>query len=153
MNKTILTIAVPLAVLASLGACTPTTNSSSFATGETGQVMPVQFGTIQSLRVVQIQPGQTRLGTVTGAVLGGIGGSQIGSNTAANLAGATAGAVAGGAVGSAAQGSSRNRGIEFVIQMDSGDTIAIVQPGDPRDYRIGDRVRVTGTADNARVSR
>lgn len=153
MTRTIFTLGVPLALLGSLGACTPTTNSSSFTTGETGQVMPVAFGTIQSLRVVQIRPGQTRLGTVTGAVLGGIGGSQIGGNTAGNLAGATAGAVAGGVLGSAAQGSSRNRGIEFVLQMDSGETIAIVQPGDPRDYRVGDRVRVTGTADNARVSR
>src|SRR5262249_53376716 len=105
MTKTFIAIAVPVALVASLGACTPTTDSSHFAAGETGQVMPVAFGTIQSIRVVQIQPGQTNLGTVTGAVLGGIGGSQIGGSTAANVAGAVGGAVAGGAVGSAIQGS------------------------------------------------
>lgn len=36
--------------------------------------------------------------------------------------------------------------------MDNGQTVAIVQPGDPRDFRIGDRVRVVGTSDNARVA-
>lgn len=153
MNRIIPTVAVSLAIVASLGACTPTTNSSSFGRHEAGRVMPVQFGTIQSIRQVEIRPGQTRVGTVTGAALGGIGGSQIGSNTAGHLAGGVAGAVVGGAIGSALQGSSRNRGIEFVIELDAGETIAIVQPGNPRDYRVGDRIRVTGDAENARVSR
>lgn len=149
MNKVI----PAFAILASLGACTPTTTSSSFGNNEAGRVMQVQFGELKSIREVEIRPGQTRVGTITGAALGGIGGSQIGNSTAANLAGGVAGAVVGGAIGSALQGSSRTRGVEFVIELESGETIAIVQPGNPRDYRIGDRVRVTGSAENARVSR
>lgn len=153
MTKTILVIAPALALLVPLAACTPTTNSNAFATHETGRIMPVQFGTLSSIRAVQIQPGETRVGTVTGAVLGGLGGSLIGRSTVANIAGATAGAVAGGAIGSGLQGTNRSRGVAFEIELDSGEMIAIVQPGDPHDYRVGDRVRITGDSENARVSR
>lgn len=138
---------------ASLSACTPAPTPSSFGQQESGRVVPVQFGKIIAVRGVEIRPGQTRLGTATGALLGGIAGSQIGSSTAANLAGGVGGAVAGGALGSAIQGSRRTSGIELTIELDSGETVAIVQPGDPRDFRVYDRVRLTGTAENARVTR
>jgi outer membrane lipoprotein SlyB len=115
--------------------------------------MPVQFGTLTSIRAVDIRPGETRVGTVAGAVIGGAGGSQIGSSTAANIAGTVGGAVIGGAIGGALQGTQRTRGIEFTIELDSGEAVAIVQPGNANDYRVGDRVRITGTADRARVSR
>src|SRR5262249_16683486 len=116
-------------------------------------VMSVQFGTLQSIRAVEIRPGQTRVGTVAGAALGGVGGSQIGSSTAGNVAGGIGGALVGGAIGSALQGSARTNGVELTLQLDSGETVAVVQPGNPNDYRVGDRVRLTGSAENARVSR
>jgi outer membrane lipoprotein SlyB len=116
-------------------------------------VQPVQFGTLTAIRSVEIRPGQTRIGTLTGAALGAIGGSQVGNSTAANVAGGVAGAVAGGAVGSAIEGSGRNNGLELTIQLDSGETVAVVQPGAANDFRVGDRVRITGTAENARVTR
>jgi outer membrane lipoprotein SlyB len=45
------------------------------------------------------------------------------------------------------------RGVEITIDLDSGETVAVVQPGDPRDFRVGDRVRLTGNDENARVTR
>jgi outer membrane lipoprotein SlyB len=113
----------------------------------------VAFGQVISVRNVDIRPGQTHLGMATGAALGALGGSRIGGGTAANVAGGIGGAVAGGALGSAIQGSQNTRGIEVTVTLDSGQTIAIVQPGDIRDFRQGDRVRVVGTSDNARVTR
>ncbi|WP_162806417.1 glycine zipper 2TM domain-containing protein [Sphingosinicella terrae] len=145
--------AMAAAAAAALAACTPATSPNSFSRNEAGQVMPVAFGRVIAVRGVEIRPGQTRLGAVTGALLGGVGGSQIGSSTAANVAGAVAGAAAGGAVGSAIQGSQRSNGVELTIRLESGESVAVVQPGDPRHYRVGDRVRLTGTADNARVTR
>jgi outer membrane lipoprotein SlyB len=142
-----------LAVTVALGACAPATSPSSRSSNQAGRVVPVQFGTITSIVPVEIRPGQTRLGRVAGAVIGGAAGSTIGRSTAANVAGATAGAVAGGAVGGAVQGSGRTQGVELTLRLDSGETVAIVQPGRANDYRIGDRVRLTGTADNARVTR
>ena len=76
-----------------------------------------------------------------------------GSSTAANVIGGTAGAVAGGAAGNAIEGSQRTNGVEITIRLDSGEMVAVVQPGDPRDFRRGDRVRVSGYGDSVRVTR
>lgn len=141
------------ACIAGLAACTPAQTSSSFSSSEAMRAQPVAFGRVEAVRQVDIRPGQTRLGMATGAVLGGLAGSQIGGGTAANVAGGVAGAVAGGALGSALQGSQRTHGIEVTVTVDAGQTVAIVQPGDINDFRVGDRVRVVGDADNARVTR
>lgn len=144
-------LGVSAALTLSLGACA--TTPASQTVNQAGQVNTVYFGTITALQQVDIRPGQTRVGAITGAIIGGAAGSTIGSSTAANVAGAAAGAAAGGAAGGAAQGASRTRGIEFIIRLDNGDTVSIVQQGNINDYRVGDRVRVTGSAGNARVSR
>lgn len=135
-----------------LSGCTPKPGVSSFSQNEVGQVAQVQFGQVTAIRAVDIRPGETRLGTIAGGALGAVGGSQIGRSAAANVAGGIAGAVVGGAVGSAMQGSSRTAGIEITLHLDSGEDVAIVQPGDPRDFRVGDRVRLSGTSENARVT-
>lgn len=149
-------ITLPLAlsvVVLGLSACTPAQTPNSFSSNEAMRAQPVAFGEVTAIRPVDIRPGQTRLGTGAGAVLGGIAGSQIGSGTAANTAGAVAGAVVGGAAGSAAQGSRNTPGLEITVRLEGGSTVAIVQPGDIRDFRVGDRVRVVGSSDNARVVR
>jgi outer membrane lipoprotein SlyB len=115
---------------------------------------PVAFGRVVSVQNMTIRPGQTHLGMVTGAALGAIAGSQIGGGTASNVAGGIGGAVVGGAAGSAIQrGAQTTNGIEVTVTLDNGQTVAMIQPGDIRDFRQGDRVRVVGTADNARVVR
>lgn len=148
-------IGLPLLASAVLlsAACTPQPSPNSFSRTETMRPQTVQSGTLRNIRPVNIRPGQTRLGMATGAVLGGIAGSQIGGGTAANVAGGVAGAVAGGALGSALQGSQNTPGLELTVELDSGTTIAIVQPGGVNDFRIGDRVQVIGNGENTRVSR
>jgi outer membrane lipoprotein SlyB len=145
---------VPIAASAALlSACTPQPSPDTYSRTETMRPQTVEAGTLQNIRPVNIRPGETRLGMGTGAVLGGIAGSQLGGGTAANVAGGVAGAVAGGALGSALQGSQSTAGLELTVQLDSGRTIAIVQPGGPNDFRVGDRVRVIGNGENTRVSR
>lgn len=147
-------LGLPLvASVALLGACTPQPSPNSFSRTETMRPQTVEMGTLQNIRPVNIRPGETRLGMATGAVLGGIAGSQLGGGTAANVAGGVAGAVAGGALGSALQGSQNTAGLELTVRLDAGRTIAIVQPGGPNDFRVGDRVRVIGNGENTRVSR
>lgn len=133
-------------------ACETQHHPSSFSSADAMRAQPVVFGDVVSVRQVDIRPGQTRLGSTTGAALGALAGSQLGSGAAANVAGGIGGAVIGGAAGGAVQGSQVTRGIEVSVTMDDGRTVAIIQPGDPRDFRVGDRVRVIGTADNARVA-
>lgn len=139
--------------LVGASACAPTQSASSFTSQEAMRAQAVAFGELISIRAVEIRPGQTRVGTATGAILGGIAGSQIGGGTASNVAGGVAGAVAGGVLGNAIQGSRVTPGVELTVTLDSGDTVAIVQPGDGSDFRVGDRVRVVGSAENARVTR
>lgn len=151
--KSVLGIATISICLIGAAGCTPARTSTSFSNSEAMRAQPVAFGQVVAIRAVDIRPGETRLGTVTGAVLGGIGGSQLGGGTAANLAGGVAGAVVGGAIGSAIQGSRVTPGIEVTVSIRDGGTVAIVQPGNINDFRVGDRVRVTGDSNNARVSR
>lgn len=151
--KSVLGVATISICLIGAAGCTPAPTSTSFSNQETMRAQPVAFGKVVALRAVEIRPGETRLGTVTGAVLGGIGGSQLGGGTAANVAGGVAGAVVGGAIGSAIQGSRVTQGVEVTVELRDGGTVAIVQPGTVNDFRVGDRVRVTGDANNARVSR
>jgi outer membrane lipoprotein SlyB len=127
-------------------------SGSSYTTNEANQMQSVVFGEILAVTAVEIKPGQTRVGVATGAILGGIGGSQIGSGRSANTAGAVAGAVAGGAVGGAIQGSKTTQGVELTVRLESGQTVAVVQPGIPEAFRVGDTVRIIGSAGNARVA-
>jgi outer membrane lipoprotein SlyB len=151
MRAATILAAIPVALMLPLAGCAEPPNSVSRADANT--VQSVYFGTIVNLQAVDIRPGQTRVGAITGAIIGGAAGSTLGSSTAANVAGAAAGATVGGAAGSAVQGADRRNGVEFTIRLDNGDTVAVVQNGNVNDYRVGDRVRVTGSAGNARVSR
>jgi outer membrane lipoprotein SlyB len=133
-------------------ACETQHHPSSFASSDSMRAQPVTFGDVVSIRQVDIRPGQTHLGMATGAALGALAGSQLGRNASANAAGGIGGAVVGSQAGSAIQGSQVSRGIEVSVTMEDGQTVAIIQPGDPRDFRVGDRVRIVGTSDNARVA-
>lgn len=147
-----ITAFVPACLSLTLACAQP--GGSTFDSAQTNQVQTVVNGEVLALRPVEIRPNQTRVGMISGAALGGIGGAQIGGGTAANVAGGIAGAVAGGVLGSALQrGGQTQSGIEITVKLDSGETIAIVQAGTMNDFAVGNRVRVIGDSDEARVTR
>jgi len=39
------------------------------------------------------------------------------------------------------------------VQLENGRTVAVVQDGNPNDYRVGDRVRVSSDGATTRVTR
>jgi outer membrane lipoprotein SlyB len=139
-------LVIPLALMVPLAGCADPNTSVSRSTANT--VQPVYFGQITSVQAVDIR-GRARLGAITGAIIGGATGAIAGSSTGATVGGAAAGAAVGGAAGA----SERRNGVEFVIRLDNGDTVSVVQQGNANEWRVGDRVRVTGNADSARVSR
>ncbi len=145
-------LSVIVAVVLSTGCSTTPQSSNTFTRSEAGRAQSVEWGTIEALRAVNIQNDQRGVATATGAVLGGIAGSTLGSGNRANAAGATAGAVAGGAAGNAMAGRT-TAGVEFTVRLESGRTVAVVQPDSLNDYRVGDRVRVTSDGVTTRVSR
>ena len=153
MNRLAVTAAIIPVFFAFTGGCAQAPDSSTYSTAEAGQAQTVVYGEVTGLRPVEIKNGETRTGLISGALIGGIAGAALGGDTAGSIFGGLLGAVAGGAAGNAIQGSQTQTGVEITIKLDSGGTVAIVQPGDINEFRPGDRVRVVGDAHNARVTR
>lgn len=136
--------------LAFLGGCAESLSGSSYSRDQARQAQSVQLGTVDSVRVVQIEGTRSGVGAVAGAAVGGIGGSTIGHGTGSAV-GAVLGAVAGGVLGQAAeQGATRQPGLQITVRLDSGRTIAVTQATDEA-FRPGERVRVLSGGGVTRV--
>ena len=126
--------------------------SHDYAQSEARAVQPVDYGMVQSVREVKIKGDNAVVGTVTGAALGGLLGNQIGHG-GGRAAATVIGAVGGGFAGNAIERKiDEQDGQEIVIRLDSGATIAIVQPGS-QSFATGDRVRVLSWPKGSRVER
>lgn len=113
---------------------------ASYSVGSVGQVNRAVKGTIISVRDVRIQGSESGAGATAGAIAGGAAGSQIGDNGAAHVVGAVGGAVVGALAGAAIEeGSSRQAGVEYVVQAETGAILTVVQGTEDR-MRVGDRV-------------
>jgi outer membrane lipoprotein SlyB len=137
------------------GCATPSmTSSNRYDNSQAMGMQQVYFGRVESVRNVDIsrdtsQPG---MGAVLGAVIGGVVGNQIGSGTGRALA-TVGGAVAGGFAGNSIQNhESQKAGLEITVRLDNGQRVAVVQDADVPFYP-GDRVRIVGYGNSARVVR
>jgi outer membrane lipoprotein SlyB len=148
--KTKLTACIVLATL--LTGCTHP-GQSRYGYQDVGQAAVVEFGTVLSLRPVDITGQNTGVGATAGAVSGAIGGSYIG-NGGGSLAGMLAGALVAGVAGHMAeQAISDHSGIEYTIETNHGKTITIVQnyvQGDP-SIKTGQRVMIQTSGSYQRV--
>ncbi|WP_299996148.1 glycine zipper 2TM domain-containing protein [uncultured Cedecea sp.] len=118
------------------------------------QVQNVTYGTVLSVRPVQIQGGNDEniVGAIGGAVLGGFLGNTVGGGTGRSLATA-AGAIAGGLAGQEAQGAlNRTNGVQMEIREDSGRTIVVTQKQDATRFSVGQRVALIGNGNQISVS-
>ena len=139
-----------MAVCLALAACGIGETNSTYSRSDIGQQAQVQFGTIISMRPVQVK-GTSTVGTVGGAVAGGAAGSMIGGNTAVNVIGGVGGAIVGGMIGNAAeQAITKDTAYEFIIRKQNGQTIAVVQTNE-NHFRVGDRVLLTVTDGTTRI--
>jgi outer membrane lipoprotein SlyB len=122
---------------------------------------PPQMGevVIQYGRIVRIDPvmlegeEQLGLGAVLGAAAGGLIGSTIGGGTGRDVA-IVLGAIGGGVLGQNVQNKyvDKRQGSHIVVALDNGVQVAVTQPLDP-NLRVGDRVMIQGSGQNARVVR
>lgn len=113
----------------------------------------VRYGRIAQIEEVTLD-GDKKLGigTVVGAVAGGLLGNQIGGGTGKTVA-TVAGAVAGGYAGNKVQNKMEKRpGQQVTVKLDNGASVGITQPADP-GLKVGDRVRIDGAGEDARVVR
>jgi outer membrane lipoprotein SlyB len=117
------------------------------------KVQTPDSGTVTLVREVRIEGTKSAVGVIAGGILGAALGSTIGGGSGQVVATAT-GAVIGGLAGSAAEeGITRQNGLEITVELDSGESVVIVQAADDL-FEVGDRVRVLrGPDGSARVVR
>ena len=156
-RKPLLSLLMPLALAASLGAC----NESSGAVqpgvvntaapgapegyrGESGRVLAINEVRLRG------QPGindGTLIGGGVGMAGGAIVGGAVGGTVGSTLLGAALGGVGGAIAGTAIDGGgSSRRGIEVRIHKDDGSTVTIAQ-SDDGSIAPGDRVMIVYNRD------
>ena len=146
-------VTAALAAVLLLGGCAQGLGGGAYSRTEARRAMTVQFGTVESVRAVQLEGTKTPIGSVAGAAVGGIAGSSVGGGRGAAAA-AVIGAVAGGVAGAAIEeGATRTRGVEVTVRLDDGQFLAVVQADEGETFRAGERVRVLRDAGTVRVSR
>ncbi|MCU7837660.1 MAG: glycine zipper 2TM domain-containing protein [gamma proteobacterium symbiont of Taylorina sp.] len=134
--------------------CQPLLTGETYSRSEVRQLQQVEFGLIESIRIVQIEGTKTPIGTGTGAIIGGVIGNSIGGGSGKIIA-TVVGAVAGGIAGSAIEESvTKTQGVEITIRKDNGQIISIVQETSPNmSFSLGDRVRIISNNNDTRVVR
>lgn len=156
MNNTFYSAALILTALVTtslLSGCPASMSASSYTRDQARTAQNVEFGTVQSVRTVQIEGTKSGVGTIAGGAVGGVLGNEVGAGTGRTLAtigGGLAGAVAGSAI---EEGVTRQTGLEITVRLDDGGTMAVTQAADT-PFAAGDRVRVlTDRYGTARVIR
>ena len=149
-NSSRLSLGVALAL--ALGACAapPTGDSVSQRQAQTAQT--VAFGTITDARPITVRgdsgPAQAT-GAIAGGVIGGLLGNEVGAGLGQDLAtaaGATVGAAAGSRV---AEEAGTRQSIEWIVQLENGQTISVVQS--QPTFSIGQRVQVIQGGGSTRI--
>lgn len=144
---------VILSAVVALSACAVTpTSSNVYRTHQTQNEQIVRMATVESVRDVLIDKGQSGVGTAAGAALGGIAaGSSVGQGNGA-LAAGIVGAVVGGIIGQNIEANANTRkGLEITVRLENGEYRAITQDADEM-FRTGDRVRLLSSRGVTRVT-
>lgn len=136
-----------------LGGCASSRSGNVYTRDQARQEMSVRQGVVESVREVTLEGTQSGVGSLAGAAVGGLAGSSVGGGKG-QIVGAILGAVAGGVAGKAIEeGVTGRQAMEITVRLDNGQTIAVVQEGDPAEFRNGDRVRVLSGRGETRVAR
>lgn len=144
---TVLTLALVIA----LAGCASSRSGAAYSRDQARHMQDVQMGTIEHVREITIEGTQSGIGATAGGVVGGIGGSDIGQGKG-SAAGAVVGAVIGGVAGAAIEeATTRKKGYEITVRLDTGRTVAIAQEAD-EEFKIGERVRIVTGGGVTRVS-
>lgn len=138
-----------LSVLALTG-CASGLGSEDYARHQARTVHEVVFGTVLEVRKVMIEGTKSGVGPAAGASIGMITTSGTGrSGGVRGILGAVGGGIAGAAIEEA---TTRQKGYEITVKLDSGRTLAIVQAA-TEEFKPGERVRVLyGARGSARVT-
>ncbi|MGB5446025.1 MAG: hypothetical protein WBM99_11030 [Psychromonas sp.] len=130
-----------IALLAFSSGCTKSKSSKIYTESEALQAASVEAATVISVEDAILRKDGMIVGTASGAILGGIAASTVGGGTGRNLA-VAAGVLLGGILGNyAEQGLSDRKASKIIVQLDSGDSFAIIQEADVV-FTAGERVYI-----------
>jgi len=136
-----------------LAGCVSSNAGNVYSRDETKRAFEVKMGVIEHIRPVQIEGTKSHIGTAAGAVVGGLAGRGVGGGTGRDVATA-AGAIVGGLAGAGAEElATRRSGFEYVVKLDNGQTLAVVQEDGGEQFGAGERVRVLENGGALRVAR
>lgn len=128
-------------------------SQNAYRYDEVGKSSAVSFGTIVSSRSIDIIGQNTGGGALLGGAAGGAAGSYIGGGSGQAWA-VAGGALAGAALGALAEQAAADRGgLEYVVVLESGVTMTIVQEigKGERMLQVGERVIVQNQSGYQRV--
>ena len=142
-----------LAAVLVLTGCASSKSANVYPRSQARTEMYVRLGVVDSVREVTMEGTKSGVGGASGAVIGGVAGSSVGGGRG-QIIGLVIGALLGGMAGNAIEeDATRRRGMEITVRLDNGPMIAVVQEGDPLEFRPGDRVRVLSGSGETRVTR
>ena len=153
--KTILIASALATATALTSGCASSQREDVYRRDQARSSQVVERGVVQSVRGVQIEGTKSGIGSAAGGIAGGIAGSGVGDGRGAGVA-SVIGAVIGGIAGAATEEvATRKDGVEIIVDLDDGRSLAIVQEyQDETQFRPGDRVRViSGRFGEARVTK
>jgi outer membrane lipoprotein SlyB len=111
----------------------------------------VRYGRVAQVENVTIEgPHHLGLGSIIGAVAGGVIGHRFGGGHGRDVT-TVAGALAGGAVGNAVDRPESQPAQHIIVKLDNGVAVGITQSLNSGSFRPGDRVRIDGSGNDARV--
>lgn len=135
---------VPLLILVALAGCERRPDNNEYKVGEVGVSRAVEFGTVASMREVNIFHDKKEGGALAGAVAGAGGGAYAGGGSGSAWT-AAGGAVAGAFIGDAIERQIRDTtGYEYILTMRNGDYKTIVEEKNDNNpvLKPGDKVMV-----------
>jgi len=136
-----------------LAGCASSKSGDVYTRDQARREQTIRMGVVESVREVLMEGTKSGVGTIAGGAIGGIAGSTLGGGKGSAVT-AIIGAVAGGLAGAAVEeGVTRKTALEITVKLDNGQMIAIVQEGDPAEFRSGDRVRILSNYGESRVTR
>ncbi len=143
---------VPALMLAALmlTACAASRSPDVYTPQQAQRAYQVYDATIVELRVIKIAGESTRVGTLGGAWIGSTAARSAGGGRGSRILGAVGG-VAGAVIGRSTERElTADEGLEILLRLDNGDTVAVVQGGDV-PFEVGEQVRVLRDGASARV--
>lgn len=134
-------------------ACGPQHTGETYSRGDMQRGGAVLAGRIIAVDDVPVSGAGSGIGTVGGGVAGATIGSALAHGRTGSILAGVGGAIIGAIAGNAIeQGITRGQGTRFVVQLDNGQVINVVQTNEA-NLQTGDRVTVLEGGGKTRLAR